>query len=350
MILNCHYDRPDSSEEEEDDVDDGKGDLVDSPEQDFLDSWMERASSFNNVCKRYSKLCDKFTFIENRELFFDANGYLSNLQVILSACNRYLKWVGLDRCRKPITGGPTLSGLPGGVAGDLQRLFPVKSNFEYPMRTVRSPSSFQIQPVERREFTELAEEKFPRLYCDILSVEETDLPGSIGRFLSTTKVTAFTGNNGKVLCVDCDDEALAGIVAGSNNVKDVIKAMQEAFSEARSQNLNASSLPVTLPSSKDNDDDVLWQKLDKFDAVISLTMLPELLFSRTAANATRLLLMLLGDPEKACCVVEKSAPLTKRFLMKKAGFKGVVYAGQRFSVLAYAKEEDDDVDSDRMED
>ena len=54
---------------------------------------------------------------------------------MLKACDRYLKWVGLDRCRKPILGGPTLSGLPGGVAGDLQRLFPVQSNFEYPVRS-----------------------------------------------------------------------------------------------------------------------------------------------------------------------------------------------------------------------
>ncbi len=73
------------------------------------------------------------TFVENRSLFFDLNSYLMNVQVVLSACNRYLKWVGLDRCRKPITGGPTLSGLPGGLAGDLQRLFPVQSNFQFPV-------------------------------------------------------------------------------------------------------------------------------------------------------------------------------------------------------------------------
>ena len=49
-------------------------------EQDFADTWIQRASSFNNVCNRFSKLCDKFTFIPNRELFFDINSYLSNLQ------------------------------------------------------------------------------------------------------------------------------------------------------------------------------------------------------------------------------------------------------------------------------
>ena len=48
---------------------------------DFADMWIQRASSFNNVCNRFSRLCDKFTFIPNRELFFDINSYLNNLQV-----------------------------------------------------------------------------------------------------------------------------------------------------------------------------------------------------------------------------------------------------------------------------
>ncbi len=55
-----------------------------TPEQEIFESWMERASSFNNVVKRFSKLCDKFTFIENRELFFDINTYLCNTQVLLA--------------------------------------------------------------------------------------------------------------------------------------------------------------------------------------------------------------------------------------------------------------------------
>lgn len=46
----------------------------------FEETWMERASSFNKVCKRFARLCDKFTFIDNRELFFDINSYMMNLQ------------------------------------------------------------------------------------------------------------------------------------------------------------------------------------------------------------------------------------------------------------------------------
>ena len=52
---------------------------------------------------------------------------------MLQGCNRFLKWVGLERGNKPILGGPTLAGLPGGVVGDLQRLYPIRSNFEYPV-------------------------------------------------------------------------------------------------------------------------------------------------------------------------------------------------------------------------
>ena len=54
-------------------------------------------------------------------------------QIMLQGCNRFLKWVGLERGNKPILGGPTLAGLPGGVVGDLQRLYPIRSNFEYPV-------------------------------------------------------------------------------------------------------------------------------------------------------------------------------------------------------------------------
>ena len=78
-MVKCAFDLASSSDEEDDEEENGR--VADSPEQEIFDTWMERASSFNNVVKRFSKLCDKFTFIENRELFFDINSYLNNLQV-----------------------------------------------------------------------------------------------------------------------------------------------------------------------------------------------------------------------------------------------------------------------------
>ena len=44
------------------------------------------------------------------------------------------QWIGIDDCRKPIKHGPTLAGLPGGLAGDLMRLYPVQSNEQYPVK------------------------------------------------------------------------------------------------------------------------------------------------------------------------------------------------------------------------
>ena len=79
---------------------------------------MRRFSIFNESCKKIFRMIDKWTYVANRELFFDINPYLNNLQVILRGCSRYLKWVSLEKCQKPINGGPTLAGLIGGFAGN----------------------------------------------------------------------------------------------------------------------------------------------------------------------------------------------------------------------------------------
>ena len=106
--------------------------------------------------------------------------------MILSASNRFLKWVGLERCRKPIFGGPTLAGLPGGVAGDLHRLFPVKSNFEFPIRRHRptvEKSSFQIVPIEPADFENIAD-NFAKLFCEAANLSEEDLSSNCRQFVT----------------------------------------------------------------------------------------------------------------------------------------------------------------------
>ena len=78
--------------------------------------------------------------------------YINNVRIILHACNNYLKvpryqsdpilidtfflaqWIGIDDCRKPIKNGPSLAGLPGGLAGDLMRLYPIQTNDMYPLK------------------------------------------------------------------------------------------------------------------------------------------------------------------------------------------------------------------------
>ena len=64
----------------------------------------------SSINKQFAFICDVITKIPNRELLYDLIPYLTNVRVILSACSRYLQWVGLRDCRKPLRCGPTLAG------------------------------------------------------------------------------------------------------------------------------------------------------------------------------------------------------------------------------------------------
>ena len=64
----------------------------------------------NSINKQFAFICDVITKIPNRELLYDLIPYLTNVRVILSACSRYLQWVGLRDCKKPLRCGPTLAG------------------------------------------------------------------------------------------------------------------------------------------------------------------------------------------------------------------------------------------------
>ena len=163
-------------------------------ERHLVSIWLRKASHFNEVCKQFGRTIDKMTFIENREMFFDLNGYLSNLNVILQSCNRYLKWVGVERCSKPISGGPTLAGLPGGVAGDLLRLYPVKSNDEYPMVGIRTPSLddpvLVCRPLPKKSWNILGP-AFSRLLCESHGVPESEVPEDVIKLIQSYKIGAF---------------------------------------------------------------------------------------------------------------------------------------------------------------
>ena len=106
----------------------------------FAVEWIRRASQYTAGCKKVFKMLDKWTYVKNRELFFDLNPYLNNAQVILRAANRYLKWVSIDKCAKPISGGPSLAGLMGGFAGDMARLYPITDKKMYPLRDIPESS------------------------------------------------------------------------------------------------------------------------------------------------------------------------------------------------------------------
>ena len=341
--------------ESEDDLDDDDNlvstwddHLIESPETEFLDSWMERASSFNNVCKRYSKMCDKFTFIENRELFFDINSYLNNLQVILSACNRFLKWVGLERCRKPIQGGPTLSGLPGGIAGDLHRLFVVKSNFEYPLRSLRptaEKNAFQIQTYSRCDFADVKDNYF-KLFCESVSVEMEDVPSQLRQFIVHSKLdVVLEEEDAKMLGIECDD-VMAGLLVATKSVKIICERLKQTFSDAKG--LKCPHVPINIPIDQDGKDDVPWQMIqDKSDFFYSLTLWPELLYTKQAHTVLQLMHMIVSQSEgSACILVDRSQPITRQFLLSES-FREI-HKGKRVCVLVH-NHSDQDQKAEKME-
>merc|ERR1712142_898092 len=104
--------------------------------------------------------------MNNRDLLFDLNSYLNNVRVILHGCNNYLKWVGLDNCKKPIRHGPSLAGLPGGLAGDLMRLYPVQSEDQYPLKKLVTPSSNAVLIVPYKYSSKKLQKELEKLFED----------------------------------------------------------------------------------------------------------------------------------------------------------------------------------------
>ena len=340
VILKFDVDE-DNDEDNDSDNDDNDNDDHESPEIDFVDSWMERASSFNNVCKSYSKLCDKITFIENRELFFDINSYLFNLNNVLSGCNRYLKWVGLDHCKKPILGGPTLAGLPGGLAGDLHRLFPTKSNFEFPInlfRPVVEKNSYHIQTFNQPEDLEGLKENYFKLFCETLNLEEDDIPRPISEYAESIKLKSFTSQKDvKILGVECDD-VIMGVLFATKSVRSYCSSVQAAFDQVK--NVTLKYLPIALPPPNSS---VPWSSFEKYNAVLSLTCVPELLFTKTLRSLFELMFMILGEDKQpnVAIFVDKNMPITKKFL-NSIDFQDV-YKCEMFEVLANAEKQEGEV-------
>jgi len=296
------------------------------PERNLRSNWLRKASYFNDICRRYSRLFDKLTFMENRELFFDINGYMTNLNFTLQSCNRFLKWVGVERCTNPISGGPTLSGLPGGVAGDLMRLYPVRSNAQYPLMSLepvqKQGEALVCRPVLKKQVGILGP-AFSRLVCESHGVSEAEVPDDVIKVLQTQRVGAFlnTGSGGEgiggaggvggsgvsvhvhepvspvpscspdaamaatsdfkaVVIEDSEDKVIAALV-GSRNVGQVVKTLQQVFDTAKT--LDSSHLPIALPN-----DELPWYSLSSYDCLMTFAATPRILFTKVLANALKM--------------------------------------------------------------
>jgi len=296
------------------------------PERNLRSTWLRKASYFNEICRRYSRLFDKLTFMENRELFFDINAYMTNLNFTLQSCNRFLKWVGVERCMNTICGGPTLSGLPGGVAGDLMRLYPVRSNSQYPLQNfeVLNPhGNMVVKPLILRKQMGVLGPAFSRLVCESHGVCEADVPEDVIKVLQNQRVGAFlnscpvgeagggaggepaalvpppptggpaggnagpagdcggavaAGDNVKAVVVEDQDSKVIGAIVGSRHVTNVVKTLQQVFDTAKT--LNSNHLPISLPN-----DELPWYSLSSYDCLVTFAATPRLLFTKTLSNA-----------------------------------------------------------------
>ena len=97
------------------------GDLSEAAED-----WLDCYGGVRDIIETFGNVCDKATHIANRDLLYDLSPYITNINMLLHGWNSYLKWVAVHNCKNPLQGGPTLCGLPGGLAGDLMRLYPIQ--------------------------------------------------------------------------------------------------------------------------------------------------------------------------------------------------------------------------------
>ena len=307
------------------------------PERNLRSNWLRKASYFNEICRRYGRLFDKLTFMENRELFFDINGYMTNLNFTLQSCNRFLKWVGVERCTNPISGGPTLAGLPGGVAGEFMRLYPVKANSQYPLLnidSVRPEVNLILRPVLKKQMGMLCP-AFSRLVCESRGVNEGDVPEDVIRVLQNQRVGAFLNHEASTdgnaengdstaVVIEGQDKVLAAIV-GSKNVGNVVKTLQQVFDTAKT--LDSSHLPISLPN-----DELPWYSLSSYDCLITFVATPKLLFTKLLSDALKMFFELnqaslsSGDGPQSLCkygiLMEKTSMISIEFLLEQ-GFRKV---------------------------
>ena len=313
-------------------------------ERDLVSTWQRKASEFNEVCKHFERIMVKMSHIENREMFFDLDGYLMNLNAILQSCNRYLKLAGVERTYG-CYGGPTLAGLPGGVAGDLLRLYPAQSNDEYPIVGIRTPKSDDpvYRPLPKKSWSILGP-AFSRLLCESHGVPESEVPEEVIKLIQSYKIGAFLAEEDAVpLVVETSSTILpaaqtlilpgisgAAIVetfktesqsiastllasnlfemsegeknAGSNNViaalvgtrsvPKVIKRLQEQFDTAKA--LDYTNLPIALPS----DGGLPWHALSSFDYLMTFAATPRILFTKLLADMFKKFFEITINPQQ----------------------------------------------------
>ena len=201
----------------------------------FVLEWIKRFSVFNEYCKKIYRMLDKWTYCRNRQLFFDINPYLNNLQVILRACLRYLKWIAFEKCVKPINGGPTLAGLMGGFAGDLQRLYPIQHPSMFPLRhVVTSTDCLVVRPFLGKE-----KGKIGSYLAHISDTVDHLVVSSSMTKIFATELAKQTESNG--FLIEANNSVKAFIIS-SHQTCSLLKSVQKSLLQQQNEDEKIDSL------------------------------------------------------------------------------------------------------------
>ncbi|CAF1144432.1 unnamed protein product [Rotaria sordida] len=115
-----------------------------------LNEWRCRSSSFHNNAKNISRLVQRLTTIHNRSLLYDIYNYVTDISSTISLCSRYLHWIDNDNKRSTIflSGDVEPSSKRGGLAGEFLNILPM-GDFQSIIKPELNSSSniFLIQPM-----------------------------------------------------------------------------------------------------------------------------------------------------------------------------------------------------------
>ena len=174
----------------------------------------------------------------------------------------YSQWIGIDDCKKPIKSGPTLAGLPGGLAGDLMRLYPLQSSEQYPLRDLVTPTSnavmllpYNVNRAKHKQDLEKLYDVEYQTFSDLLAIANNCVIlkhcQKISALVAGWSVSTLVETTKTDLC-----SRFFGKLLKSPNISDKFSLVIKIFSDHESQLLlNDDLFANILDSFKESNDD-----------------------------------------------------------------------------------------------
>ncbi len=93
-----------------------------------------------------------------------------------------------------------------------------------------------------------------QLFCDVYSVDPSDVSAETKSFLSNYKISSFLGDGGRALVMECGggdgeegcDDPLAACLVGTRDVKAAVARLKEAWQEGKRATPQGRT-PITIP-------------------------------------------------------------------------------------------------------